>query len=304
MPRDYRRVLEATRRAEQEGRSVERGGHGGGPWVSPPGSWSTDASCPRRRPMPVRLRDWREVYEPFPAEATRDQGARCMDCGIPFCHEGCPLGNLIPEWNDLVYRDDWSTASNASTPPTTSPSSPAGSARRPARPPACSGINADPVTIERIEYEIVERAWSRGVGPAPDPPRAHGQAGGRGRLGTGRPGRRPAAGPGRPFGRGLRAGRAARRAPALRDPRVQDGEAGARPPLWPSCGPRASSSGARPRSAAPGEADGARVGAAPRAGGGTGGGRGLRPRRDGHLGPPAAGRLRRGGPGRRSHPPA
>ena len=65
---------------------------------------------PARRPVPVRLRDWKEVYEPFAAEAAQHQGARCMDCGIPFCHEGCPLGNLIPEWNDLVYRDDWSEA--------------------------------------------------------------------------------------------------------------------------------------------------------------------------------------------------
>ena len=61
-------------------------------------------TLPARRPVPVRLRDWKEVYEPFSAEAAADQGARCMDCGIPFCHEGCPLGNLIPEWNDLVYR--------------------------------------------------------------------------------------------------------------------------------------------------------------------------------------------------------
>ena len=60
------------------------------------------------RPVSVRLRDWREVYEPFSEEQTKEQGARCMDCGIPFCHDGCPLGNLIPEWNDLVYRDDWS----------------------------------------------------------------------------------------------------------------------------------------------------------------------------------------------------
>ncbi|HEY5098310.1 MAG TPA: glutamate synthase, partial [Acidimicrobiales bacterium] len=65
---------------------------------------------PARRPVPVRLRDCKEVYEPFPPEAAQRQGGRCMDCGIPFCQEGCPLGNLIPEWNDLVYRDDWSDA--------------------------------------------------------------------------------------------------------------------------------------------------------------------------------------------------
>ena len=62
------------------------------------------------RPVAERVRDWNEVYLPYPTEGLRAQGARCMDCGIPFCHEGCPLGNLIPDWNDLVYRDRWHTA--------------------------------------------------------------------------------------------------------------------------------------------------------------------------------------------------
>ena len=69
-----------------------------------------DRELPTRRSVPVRLRDWKEVYEPFPEDRLRTQAARCMDCGIPFCHTGCPLGNLIPEWNDLVYRDDWREA--------------------------------------------------------------------------------------------------------------------------------------------------------------------------------------------------
>jgi glutamate synthase (NADPH/NADH) small chain len=117
---------------------------------------------PRRRPVPVRLRDWKEVYEPFPEDATRQQGARCMDCGIPFCHDGCPLGNLIPEWNDLVYRDDWPEAmerlhSTNNFPEFTGRLCPA-----PCEASCVLGINEDPVTIERIEYEIVERAWSEG----------------------------------------------------------------------------------------------------------------------------------------------
>ena len=117
---------------------------------------------PPRRPVPVRLRDWREVYEPFPEEATKAQGARCMDCGIPFCHDGCPLGNLIPEWNDLVYRDDWPEAmerlhSTNNFPEFTGRLCPA-----PCEAACVLGINSDPVTIERIEYEIVERAWSEG----------------------------------------------------------------------------------------------------------------------------------------------
>ena len=65
---------------------------------------------PGRRPVPVRLRDWKEVYEPFEEDRLRTQAGRCMDCGIPFCNNGCPLGNIIPDWNDLVYRDHWREA--------------------------------------------------------------------------------------------------------------------------------------------------------------------------------------------------
>src|SRR5580692_34651 len=78
----------------------------------PKGFLKTARETPRRRPVDVRLTDWREVYEPFAAERAERQAARCMDCGIPFCHQGCPLGNLIPEWNDLVYRSDWSAAAD------------------------------------------------------------------------------------------------------------------------------------------------------------------------------------------------
>ncbi|HWF16748.1 MAG TPA: glutamate synthase subunit beta [Acidimicrobiales bacterium] len=128
----------------------------------PTGFLEFGRELPRRRPVPVRLRDWKEVYEPFPADATKQQGARCMDCGIPFCHEGCPLGNLIPEWNDLVYRDDWPLAmerlhSTNNFPEFTGRLCPA-----PCEAACVLGINEDPVTIERIEYEIVERAWSEG----------------------------------------------------------------------------------------------------------------------------------------------
>ena len=65
---------------------------------------------PSRRAVPVRLRDWKEVYEPFDIDKITAQAGRCMDCGIPFCNNGCPLGNLIPDWNDLVYRDHWRDA--------------------------------------------------------------------------------------------------------------------------------------------------------------------------------------------------
>jgi len=107
---------------------------------------------PRRRPVRVRLRDWREVYEPFAEEAVRQQGARCMDCGIPL-PRGLPAWQPDPEWNDLVYRDDFSDAIERLHATNNFPSSPAVCAR------ACEGacvlgINAEPVTIERIEYEI------------------------------------------------------------------------------------------------------------------------------------------------------
>jgi glutamate synthase (NADPH/NADH) small chain len=125
-------------------------------------------ALPARRPVPVRLRDWREVYEPFPAEAARHQGARCMDCGIPFCHEGCPLGNLIPEWNDLVYRDDWSEAVERLHATNNFPEFTGRLCPAPCEGSCVLGINDDPVTIERIEYEIIERAWAEGwVGALP-----------------------------------------------------------------------------------------------------------------------------------------
>ena len=117
---------------------------------------------PRRRPVSVRLRDWREVYEPFGEDETREQGARCMDCGIPFCHDGCPLGNLIPEWNDLVYRDDWPGAVERLHATNNFPEFTGRLCPAPCEASCVLGINEDPVTIERIEYEIIERAWDEG----------------------------------------------------------------------------------------------------------------------------------------------
>ena len=81
--------------------------------ADPKGFLSTPRETPARRPVPVRLLDWREVYEPFPAARAERQAGRCMDCGIPFCHNGCPLGNLIPEWNDLVGFGTQFAASSA-----------------------------------------------------------------------------------------------------------------------------------------------------------------------------------------------
>ena len=118
---------------------------------------------PPRRPIAVRLRDWHEVYEPFSEDDARNQAARCMDCGIPFCHEGCPLGNLIPEWNDLAYRGDWDDAIERLHATNNFPEFTGRLCPAPCEGSCVLGINADPVAIERVEYEIIERAWADGL---------------------------------------------------------------------------------------------------------------------------------------------
>jgi len=117
---------------------------------------------PTRRPVPVRLRDWREVYEPFPADALRKQAGRCMDCGIPFCNNGCPLGNLIPDWNDLVYRDHWRDAMERLHATNNFPEFTGRLCPAPCEAACVLGINQDPVTIKQVEVEIVDRAWAEG----------------------------------------------------------------------------------------------------------------------------------------------
>ena len=124
---------------------------------------------PTRRPINERLRDFLEVYNPFPDDKLRAQGARCMDCGVPFCHQGCPLGNLIPDWNDLVYRDQWRTAierlhSTNNFPEFTGKLCPA-----PCEASCVLGINSDPVAIKQVEASIIDRAWNEGW-VAPQPP--------------------------------------------------------------------------------------------------------------------------------------
>ncbi len=110
----------------------------------------------------MRLKDWREVYEPFPIQQTRTQASRCMDCGIPFCNNGCPLGNLIPEWNDLVYRDHWREAIDRLHATNNFPEFTGRLCPAPCEAACVLGINADPVTIKQVEVEIVDRAFSEG----------------------------------------------------------------------------------------------------------------------------------------------
>jgi len=117
---------------------------------------------PARRPVPVRLRDWREVYESFAPDRLRTQASRCMDCGIPFCNDGCPLGNLIPDWNDLVYRDQWHAAIERLHATNNFPEFTGRLCPAPCEAACVLGINADPVTIKQVEVSIIDRAWEEG----------------------------------------------------------------------------------------------------------------------------------------------
>src|SRR3954451_16220860 len=121
-----------------------------------------ERKLPSRRPIPVRILDWQEVYEDFPDGKTRTQAARCMDCGIPFCHTACPLGNLIPEWNDLVYRDHWDAASERLHATNNFPEFTGRLCPAPCEAACVLGISEPPVTIKQIEVEIVDAGWENG----------------------------------------------------------------------------------------------------------------------------------------------
>ena len=117
---------------------------------------------PKRRPVPVRLRDWKEVYEPFDQSLLHEQAGRCMDCGIPFCNNGCPLGNLIPDWNDLVYRGHWQEAIERLHATNNFPEFTGRLCPAPCESACVLGINQDPVAIKQVEVEIIDRAWQEG----------------------------------------------------------------------------------------------------------------------------------------------
>jgi glutamate synthase (NADPH/NADH) small chain len=114
------------------------------------------------RPVTDRIRDFKEIYREFPVQRLRDQGARCMDCGIPFCHQGCPLGNLIPDWNDLVYNNRWREAIDRLHATNNFPEFTGLLCPAPCEGSCVLGINDDPVTIKYIELNIIERAWKEG----------------------------------------------------------------------------------------------------------------------------------------------
>ncbi len=139
--------------------------------ADPRGFLTTDRELPTRRPVDVRIQDWREVYEDFDARTLEKQAGRCMDCGIPFCHQGCPLGNLIPEWNDLIYDRDWGQAIERLHATNNFPEFTGRLCPAPCEAACVLAINAEPVTIKQVELAIVDRAWEAGW-ITPQPPEA------------------------------------------------------------------------------------------------------------------------------------
>ena len=127
-----------------------------------------DRQKPPSRPISERVSDWNEVYLRYKTDDLRDQGARCMDCGIPFCHQGCPLGNLIPDWNDLVYRDKWQSAIERLHKTNNFPEWTGRLCPAPCEGSCVLAIDSDAVTIKSIELAIIERAFDEGwIKPMP-----------------------------------------------------------------------------------------------------------------------------------------
>jgi glutamate synthase (NADPH/NADH) small chain len=136
--------------------------------ADPKGFLTTERETPKSRPVDLRLLDWREVYEDFATTKLEKQAGRCMDCGIPFCHQGCPLGNLIPEWNTLVWKEDWREASERLHATNNFPEFTGTLCPAPCETACVLGINDDAVTIKHIEISIIDRALGEGwVTPQP-----------------------------------------------------------------------------------------------------------------------------------------
>ncbi len=125
---------------------------------------------PERRPVLERINDWFEVYQDFPEQKAQKQAARCMDCGVPFCHTGCPVHNLIPDWNDLVYRGRWREALRTLHATNNFPEFTGRICPAPCEPACVLGINELPVTIKAVEQSIIDRGFSEGW-VQPEPPR-------------------------------------------------------------------------------------------------------------------------------------
>ena len=130
--------------------------------ADPKGFLTTPRETPTRRPVDVRIQDWKEVYEPQSMEHLQKQAGRCMDCGIPFCHQGCPLGNLIPEWNDLIWRNEKVDALDRLHATNNFPEFTGRLCPAPCETACVLGINQDPVTIKQVELRIIEEGFQSG----------------------------------------------------------------------------------------------------------------------------------------------
>ena len=130
--------------------------------ADPRGFLNTGREVPKRRPVDVRIRDWREVYEEQEFSLLQKQAGRCMDCGIPFCHQGCPLGNLIPEWNDLIWRNEKVDALDRLHATNNFPEFTGRLCPAPCETACVLGINQDPVTIKQVELRIIEEGFQSG----------------------------------------------------------------------------------------------------------------------------------------------
>jgi len=130
--------------------------------ADPRGFLKAGRETPKRRPVDVRIRDWREVYEEQEFGALQKQAGRCMDCGIPFCHQGCPLGNLIPEWNDLIWRNEKVDAIDRLHATNNFPEFTGRLCPAPCETACVLGINQDPVTIKQVELRTIEEAFNSG----------------------------------------------------------------------------------------------------------------------------------------------
>ena len=194
-----------------------------------------------RRPGRCRCgcTDWREVYQRADDELIREQAARCMNCGIPFCHQGCPLGNLIPTWNDLVHSQRWADAGEALHATNNFPEFTGRLCPAPCEAACVLGIADNPVTIKQVEVEIINRVVDDGeLVPLPAP-EASGTPGRGRRLRPGRAGRRAATGPGRARGNPLRAQRRASAACSATAFRTSSWRSTTSTGAWSSSPPRA-----------------------------------------------------------------
>ena len=131
--------------------------------ADPKGFLTTERQTPRRRPVDVRIKDWKEVYEEQPFAELQKQASRCMDCGIPFCHQGCPLGNLIPEWNELIWRGERKEAIDRLHATNNFPEFTGRLCPAPCESACVVAIDSDPVTIKQVELRTIEEAFDNGL---------------------------------------------------------------------------------------------------------------------------------------------